>query len=93
MTIIVTKTRIIIDVVGSYFYEKIMTKNGSFVLGGPEAHLHDILCAINYVNSRGRSEDGELFGDFSVYSEWSGTSNAEVYTFFSYTCVCEPFAS
>ena len=37
MTIIVTKHGIIIDVVGSYFYDKkIMTKNGIFVLGGPE---------------------------------------------------------
>ena len=37
MTIIVTKPGIIIDVVGSYFYDKkIMTESGLFVLGGPE---------------------------------------------------------
>ena len=37
MTIIVTKPGIIIDVVGSYFYDKkIMAENGLFVLGGPE---------------------------------------------------------
>ena len=36
MTIIVTKPGIIIDVVGSYFYDKkIMTENGLFVLGAP----------------------------------------------------------
>ena len=41
---IVTKPGIIIDVVGSYFYDKkIMTENGLFVLGGPETQLHDIL--------------------------------------------------
>ena len=37
MTIIVTKPGIIIDVVGSYFYDKkIMIENGLFVLGGQE---------------------------------------------------------
>ena len=37
MMIIVTKTGITIDVVGSYFYDKkIMTENGLFVLGEPE---------------------------------------------------------
>ena len=48
MTIIVTKHGIIIDVVGSYFYDKkIMTKNGLFVLGRPETQLHDILWAVH----------------------------------------------
>ena len=48
MTIIVTKPGIIIDVVGSYFYEKkIMTENELFVLGGPEMQLHDILWAVH----------------------------------------------
>ena len=48
MTIIVTKPGIIIDVVGSYFYDKkIMTENGLFVLGGPETQLHDILWAVH----------------------------------------------
>ena len=48
MTIIVTKPGIIIDVVGSYFYDKkIMTENGIFVLGGPETQLHDILWAVH----------------------------------------------
>ena len=48
MTIIVTKPGIIIDVVGSYLYDKkIMTENGLFVLGGPETQLHDILWAVH----------------------------------------------
>ena len=48
MTIIVTKPGIIIDVVGSYFYDKkIMTENGLFILGGPETQLHDILLAVH----------------------------------------------
>ena len=37
MMIIVTKPGIVIDVVGSYFYDKkIMIENGLFILGGPE---------------------------------------------------------
>jgi len=47
MTIIVTKARIIIDVVGSYLCEKNMTENGLFILGGPETQLHDILWAVH----------------------------------------------
>ena len=48
MTIIVTKPGIIIDVVGSYFYDKkIMTENGLFILGGPETQLHDTLWAVH----------------------------------------------
>ena len=43
MTIIVTKPSIIIDVVGSYFYDR----NGLFVLGGPETQLDDILWAVH----------------------------------------------
>ena len=67
MTIIVTKPGIIIDVVGSYFYDKkIMTKNGLFVLGGPETQLHDILWAIHDGKNRGRSEGEENIGMFPV---------------------------
>ena len=63
MTIIVTKPGIIIDVVGSYFYDKkIMTENGFFVLGGPETQLHDILWAVHVektvVEARGRKISG-----------------------------------
>ena len=63
MTIIVTKPGIIIDVVGSYFYEKkIMTENGLLVLGGPETQLHDILWAVHdgktMVEARARKISG-----------------------------------
>ena len=44
MTIIVTKPGIIIDVVGSYLYDKkYMKENGLFILGGPKADLHDTM--------------------------------------------------
>ena len=65
--IIVTKPGIIIDVVGSYFYDKtIMTENGIFVLGGPETQLHDILWAVHDRKNRGRSEGEENIGEFPV---------------------------
>lgn len=44
-----------------------MTENGFFVLGGLEAHLHDILWAVHDVKNHGRSEGEEIFGDFPVY--------------------------
>ena len=60
MTIIVTKPGIIIDVVGSYFYDKkIMTENGLVVLGRPETQQHDILWAVHDGKNRGRSEGEE----------------------------------
>ena len=62
-----TKPGIIIDVVGSYFYDKkIMTENGLFVLGGPEMQLHDILWAVHDGKNRGRSEGEENIGVFPV---------------------------
>ena len=65
MTIIVTKHGIIIDVMGSYFYDKkIMTENGLFVLGRPETQLHDILWAVHDGKSCGRSEGKENFSKF-----------------------------
>ena len=66
MTIIVTKPGIIIDVVGSYFYDKKMTENGIFVLGGPETQLHDILWAVHDGKKRDRSEGEENFGEVPV---------------------------
>ena len=67
MTIIVTKPGIIIDVVGSYFYDKkIMTENGLFILGGPKAQLHDILWAVHDGKNCGRSKGEENFGEFPV---------------------------
>ena len=74
--IIVTKTRIIIDVVGSYFYEKIMTENGLFVLGGPETQLHDILWAVHDGKNRGRSEGEENIREFPVTVGGRGPSDA-----------------
>ena len=85
MTIIVTKPGIIIDVVGSYFYDKkIMTKNGLFVLGGPETQLHDILWASmtekTVVEARGR----KILGSFRL----GGRSGAERCAFLSYVRAC-----
>ena len=83
MTIIVTKPGIIIDVVGSYFYDKkIMTENGLFILGGPETQLHDILWAVHDGKNRGRSEGEENFGEFLVTVGGQGPSDAR----FSCTC-------
>src|SRR3954464_15668597 len=77
MTKIVTKLGIIIDVVGSYFYDKkIMTENGLFILGGPETQLHDILWAVHDGKNRGRSEGEENFGEFPVTVGGRGPSDA-----------------
>ena len=87
MTIIVTKPGIIIDVVGSYFYDKkIMTENGLFVLGGPEMQLHDILWAIHDGKNRGRSEGEENFGEFPVTVGGRRLSDARFSR--TRTCVC-----
>ena len=43
-----------------------MTKNGLFVLGGPERQLHDILWAVHDRNNRGTSEGEENIGVFPV---------------------------
>ena len=77
MTIIVTKPGIIIDVVGSYFYDKkIMTENGLFVQGGPETQLHDILWAVHDRKNHGRSEGEENFEKFPVTVGGRGPSDA-----------------
>ena len=77
MTIIVTKPGIIIDVVGSYFYDKkIMIENVLFVLGGPETQLHDILWAVHDGKNRGRSEGEENIGEFPVTVGGWGPSDA-----------------
>ena len=77
MMIIVTKPGIIIDVVGSYFYDKkIMTENGLFVLGGPETQLHDILWAVHDGKNHGRSEGEENFGELPVMVGGRGPSDA-----------------
>ena len=64
--IIVTKPGIIIDVVGSYFYDKKSWQNELFFLGGPETQLHDILWAVHDGKNRGRSEGEENIGVFPV---------------------------
>ena len=43
-----------------------MTKNGLFILGGPETQLHDILWAVHDEKNRGRSEGKENIGVFPV---------------------------
>ena len=85
MTIIVTKPDIIIVVVGSYFYEKIMAANGLFILGGPETQLHDILWAVHDGKNRGRSEGEENIGGVPGYGGWSGAGRC---AFLSYVRVC-----
>ena len=73
MTIIVTKPGIIIDVVGSYFYDKkIMTENGLFILGGPETQLHDILWAVHDRKNHGRSKGEEISGSSRLWWEVGG---------------------
>ena len=67
MTIIVTTHGNIIDVVGSYFYDKkIMIENGLFVQGGPKTQLHGILWAVHDGKNRGRSEGEENFSEFTI---------------------------
>ena len=91
MTIIVTKPGIIIDVVGSYFYDKkIMTENGFFVLGGPETQLHDIHWAVHdgktMVDARGRKISG------SYRLRWEVGGRARRVSLVMYACVCEALA-
>ena len=66
MTIIVTKPGIIIDVVGSYFYEKNHDRKWAFFLGRPEMQLHDIPWAVHDRKNHGRSEGEENFEEFPV---------------------------
>ena len=77
MTIIMTKPGIIIDVVGSYFYEKkIMTYNGLFFLGGPETQLYDIVWVVHDRKNYGRSEGEENIWEFPVTVGGRGPSDA-----------------
>ena len=61
-----------------------MTKNGLFVLGGPETQLHDILWVVHDGKNRGRSEGEENFGEFLV----TVGGRAERCAFLSYTYAC-----
>src|SRR3989337_2848747 len=47
-------------------WQKIMTENGLFVLGGPGTHLHDILWAVHDEKNHGRSEGEENIEEFPV---------------------------
>ena len=53
-----------------------MTENGLFVLGGPEAQLHDILSAVHDGKNHGISEGEENFGEFPVTVGGQGLSDA-----------------
>ena len=81
MTIIVTKPGIIIDVVGSYFYDK----KWAFCLGRAGTHLHDILWAIHDGKNHGRSEGEEYIGEFTVTVGGRGPSDAQRFARFSHT--------
>ena len=86
MTIIVTKPGIMIDVVGSYFYDK----KWAFCPGGPETQLHDILWAVHNGENRGRSEGEENIGEFLIMVDGRGPSDACFSR--TYACVCEALA-
>ena len=64
-----------------------MTKNGPFILGGPETQLHDILWAVQDEKNRGRSEGEENFGEFPVIVGGQGPSDARFSR--TYARVCE----
>ena len=66
MTIIVTKPGIIIDVVGSYFYDRNHDRKWAFPPGRAGEQLHDILWVVHDGKNRGRSEGEENFGEFPV---------------------------
>ena len=67
-----------------------MTKNGLFVLGGPETQLHDILWAVHDGKNRARIEGEENFMELPVTMGGRGRSDAR----FSHTYVrvCEALA-
>ena len=67
-----------------------MTENGLFVLGGPEAQLHDILWAVHDGKNHGRSEGEENFGELPVTVGGRGRSNARLSR--TYMRVCEALA-
>lgn len=81
ITIIVAKTRIIMNVVGTNFYGKNMTENVIFILGGPAAHLYEVLWAFHDVKNYGRNEGKNFLGispPRRVYGGWSGPRGAKV---------------
>ena len=59
-----------------------MTKNGLFVLGGPETQLHGILWVVHDGKNHGRSEAAENIRESPVTVGGQGPSDAR----FSRTC-------
>ena len=53
-----------------------MTENGLFVLGGPEAQLHDILWAVHEEKKVVESEGEDNFGAFPVMMGGRGPRDA-----------------
>ena len=53
-----------------------MTKNGFFVLGGPEMQLHDILWVVHDRKNHGRSEGKENIREFLFTVGGRGLSDA-----------------
>ena len=64
-----------------------MTKNGLFVLGGPETQLHDSLWAVHDGKNRGRREGEENFGELPVM-----VGERCAFISYRYACVCEALA-
>ena len=78
-------------------WQKIMTENGLFILGGPETQLHDILWAVHDGKNRGISEGEENFGEFPVMVGGRGRAMHEGIARFSrtrtYARVCKALRS
>ena len=68
-----------------------MTKNGHFVLGGPETQLHDILSAVHDGKNRGRSKGEENIREFPAMVGGRGPSDARFSC--TYARVCEALGS
>ena len=68
-----------------------MTKNGFFVLGGPETQLHDILWVVHDGKNHGRCEGEENIAVFPVMVGGRGPSDARFSRM--YTRVCEALRS
>ena len=68
-----------------------MTKNGLFVLGGPETQLHDILWVVHDGKNHGRSKGEENFGELPVTVGGRGPGDASFSRM--YARVCEALGS
>ena len=73
---------------------KIMTKNGLFLLGGPETQLHDILWAVQDGKNHGRSEGEENIEEFPVTLGGRGRAmHCGLRVSLVYARVCEALAN